>query len=426
MKTIKFRALTAFLVLAFLPGALSAQVSPSDRLKIFERVWRTVNEKYYDPNFNGTDWNRARATYRPLVEAANDEGEFYSLIKQMVGDLGDIHTSFRTPQEVIARKRGQTVGTGLWLGEAEGETVILGVAKDSEAARLELKPGMILKAVDGRPAADVLAERRARINSSSANAVSLLAYSRLLNGAEDSSVSLSLIDLEGQPKEVTLTRKYFDPSTLTAPQFSARLLPSGIGYIRFDEFNDSMTRQYKKALAELKASRGLVIDLRFNHGGSHYAMEDAAAPLLAEKISFGTIKTRTGKMPKFLGISLLDRETFVGGDSKQLFSAPVVILTSRYSASAAEHFAAALQESGRVKILGEQSCGCMLGIMGKTKIKGGELYVSQLDFLTAKGNRLEGAGVAPDVFFAPTIEDVRRGNSLAIIEAEKLLDSVKK
>jgi carboxyl-terminal processing protease len=100
-----------------------------------------------------------------------------------------------------------------------------------------------------------------------------------------------------------------------------------------------------------------------------------------------------------------------------------MILMSNYSASAAEHFAAGMQESGRARIVGGQSCGCMLGIMGKTKIKGGELYVSQLDFVTARGKRIEQVGVIPDVLIVPTVADTQAGFTRAINEAENLLIS---
>ena len=409
------------LLLLFSTVNLSAQVSQRDRIEIFSKVWETINKKYYDPHFNGTDWNKMREIYRPRIETAKDDGEFYSLVKQMIDELRDIHTSFRTAQEIQAAKLHQAIGVGLQIGEIEGKAVIFGVAADSEAAKAGVQPGMILTQIEGRDTAEVLAEKRAAIKSSSANAVSRLAYGRLLGGAVNTAVRLNLLDLNGQSKEVTLTRRAYNSTTLTEPQFSSQRLPSNIGYIRFDEFNDLMGKQYKKALAELKDTNGLVIDLRFNHGGSQFVLEEMAETLLAEKVSFGTTKTRSGKMPKFLGITLIPKETFIGGDSKKNYSAPIVILMSNYSASSAEHFAAGLQESGRAKILGEQSCGCMLGIMGRTKIKGGELYLSQLDFLTAKGKRIEGIGVTPDITIKLTISDARTGFSRAINEAEKLL-----
>ncbi len=69
------------------------------------------------------------------------------------------------------------------------------------------------------------------------------------------------------------------------------------------------------------------------------------------------------------------------------------------------------------------SCGCMLGIIGKTKINGGELYVSQFDFITAGGKRIEQIGVMPDLTVAPTVVDVQSGFTKAVNEAENLLIS---
>jgi len=420
VKVAKIGALMSLpLLILLLANIAAAQVSQRDRIKIFEKVWDTVNRKYYDPNFNGVNWNAARASYRLQVEAAKDDGEFYALVKQMVGELGDAHTSFRTPQEAQRAKLKQTIGVGLWLGEAEGKTVIFGVTPDSEAAKAGLVPGMILTAVDGRDVGEILSEMRSKIKSSTANAVSRFAYTRLLGGDADSSVKLDLLDLNGRLKQVTLIRRV--QNTSTNSEFISRRLPSNVGYIRFDEFLSKHLKPYKKALIELKDTKGLIIDLRFNRGGSAYVMEEIAERLIAEKVSFGRAKTRSGKMPKFLGISLIPKELFIGDDDMHIYSAPVVVLISRYSASASEYLAIGMQESGRAKIIGETSCGCLLGITGKTKIEGGELYLSQIDFISAQGKRIEGVGIAPDITITTVISDVKAGFTQAIAEAEKML-----
>ncbi|HEX8288384.1 MAG TPA: S41 family peptidase [Pyrinomonadaceae bacterium] len=400
------------------------QIPPPERVKIFGKVWDTINRKYYDPNFNGVNWTAARERYLPRVETAKDDAEFYSLVKQMVGELGDAHTNFLTPKEAAARKSRQSVGVGLWIGEAEGKPVVFGVKADSEAARAGIVPGMILTAVDGRNAREVLAEKRAAIKSSSANAVNRFAYARLLSGAENTPVVLGFLDLNNQVKEVTLFRRANNNFNFSASELVSRRLPSNIGYIRFDEFKSSFLKPYKKALIELKDTKGLIIDLRFNAGGEAYAMEEIAERFFSEKVSFGKAKTRTGKMPKFLGISLVPKELFVGDDDMHLYSAPVVVLISSYSASASEHFAVGMQESGRAKIVGSQSCGCLLGIIGKTKIEGAELYLSQIDFISAQGKRIEGVGVTPDLPVAPTVADAADNFSAAVREAEKLLTSL--
>jgi carboxyl-terminal processing protease len=107
-----------------------------------------------------------------------------------------------------------------------------------------------------------------------------------------------------------------------------------------------------------------------------------------------------------------------------LYSAPVIVLISSHSASAAEHFALGMQENKRAKIVGQQSCGCLLGIKGKTKIGGGELYLSQIDFISAQGRRVEGVGVTPDFPIALTAADAADNFSAALREAEKILTTV--
>jgi carboxyl-terminal processing protease len=416
-------ALLSFLLfLLFLTSVVSAQMSQSERIKIFDKVWNTIDKKYYDPNFNGVDWKGIREIYKPRIEAAEDDREIYNILKQMVGELKDIHTSFRTPREVDEAKRKITIGVGLWLSEVEGKTVIFGVEKDSEAERAGLRTGMIVSKIDGRDIAEVLAEKRATIKSSSPNAIDRTAYTRLLSGAENTPVRLHLQQPnELAEHEVTLVRRILKYSAISEMQFTWNRMPSGVGYIRFDEFDFKALKQFKKALMELKDTKGLIIDLRFNRGGYHYVMSEMAEKLFSEKVSFGKTITRTGKIPKFLGISLIPKETFVGEEGEQRYAAPVAILMSNYSASSAEHFAAGMQESKRAKIVGGQSCGCMLGILGKTKINGGELYISQFDFVTARGKRIEKIGVAPDVLIVPTIGDVQSGFTKAIKEAEYLL-----
>ena len=74
--------------------AAAESLSTKDRVDIFETVWKTINEDYYDPKFNGSDWAAVGDRYHPRVEAAKDDAEFYMVINQMLLELQDLHTSF--------------------------------------------------------------------------------------------------------------------------------------------------------------------------------------------------------------------------------------------------------------------------------------------------------------------------------------------
>jgi hypothetical protein len=63
---------------------------------------------------------------------------------------------------------------------SRGKPVIFGVKPNSEAAWSGILPGMILTAVDGRDAGEIIAEKRAALKSSSPNAVKRFVYATLL------------------------------------------------------------------------------------------------------------------------------------------------------------------------------------------------------------------------------------------------------
>ena len=86
---------------------------------------------------------------------------------------------------------------------------------------------------------------------------------------------------------------------------------------------------------------------------------------------------------------------------------PLVILISERTSSAAEILVAALQQAAGVVVVGGQTCGCVLAVRTRHALPdGGELDVSELDYRTAKGVRLEGRGITPDESVSLTRRDL--------------------
>src|SRR2546421_11594950 len=103
-------------------------LSLKDRIEVFETVWKTINDEYYDVTFNGVNWPAAREMYRSRVEAAKGDEEFYAVISEMLLDLQDLHTSFVAPDT-------QPSGSGISVDELENKIVVVNVDPDSDAAR---------------------------------------------------------------------------------------------------------------------------------------------------------------------------------------------------------------------------------------------------------------------------------------------------
>ncbi len=68
--------------------------TPASRTKLFDAVWEQVNAKFYDPRFNGVDWQAARVRYRPQIESARTDGEFVAIVRRMLAELRSSHLEF--------------------------------------------------------------------------------------------------------------------------------------------------------------------------------------------------------------------------------------------------------------------------------------------------------------------------------------------
>ena len=396
------------------------RLSPKMRKEIFEKVWKEIHDHYYDPSFNGVNWDEIHARYRPLIEEPADDQDFYALMSRMTGELHDAHTRFNSPEQWRSYKKQQGVSSGISVDDVDGKTVVTAVRRDSSAAQAGIEPGMVILTIDGKPVAERIAEiERSKPSSSSERATRIFSYGRLFAGPPETEMKLGLERADGSRFDVILQRQIYS----SAPDVATDVLPSGNGYIRFDGFQPAITKEFRQALERFKNAPGLVVDLRRNGGGDLGVLLPIAGYFFDKKTLFAKDKTRSGKpLSEFAGIFRLPLELYVGRPGDQIYSGPVVILVDARSASSSEVFAAGMQDSQRAKIVGSQSCGCVLGIARPRVMKGGGvLEMSEVLWFSPKGRKLEGTGILPDETVAPTLRDLQRRRDPAIETAEKLL-----
>lgn len=398
----------------------SRQLSLKTRQEVFERVWKEIADHYYDRSFNGVDWSGVHARYRPLVDATKNDHEFYVLLSQMTGELHDAHTRFNSPEQWRNIRKQQGVGSGLSLDEIDGKVVVTSIRPDSNAAHVGIEPGMVLLTVDGKPVEERIAEvEHAKAASSTSRATDIFTYSRLLAGPADSEVKLGLERADGSRFETEVRRQVYS----AAPNLATDTTPGGNAYIRFDAFQPSITKEFRQALERFRNSPGLIVDLRRNGGGDLGVLAPIAGYFFDKKTLFAKDETRSGKpLSEFVGIWRLPLELYVGRSGDQIYSGPVVVLIDSRSASSSEVFAAGMQDSQRARIVGSQSCGCVLGIAKPRVMKGGGvLEMSEVLWFSPKGRRLEGTGILPDLKVEPTLKSLQAKEDLALEAADRAL-----
>lgn len=138
------------------------------------------------------------------------------------------------------------------------------------------------------------------------------------------------------------------------PNVTWKVLDGGFGYIRIDHFSQQTDYWLSEALTELDnmnaLSRGIVLDLRDNTGGS---MEQSAAAADAFLTAGDILRTVGPDGGKVRGLM----ETKWAVDDHNEPDAPIVILQNRRTASGAEILAGALRELERAVLIGDRSYG---------------------------------------------------------------------
>lgn len=290
-------------------------------------------------------------------------------ISAMVESLGDRWSYYLTAEQMEqyrAYESNQYKGLGLVVKSGEdGGVVIHAVYPVSPAGEAGILPGSRIIRVA------MVDTRSATLNE---------ALELVRNGIEAGRVELSLQEPDGEMRDVTLIPGYVDTDPV-----SWAMLPDGLGYIRIENFEDRSGDLAISAAEELcsQGAQGLVFDVRGNPGGQLQQLLKLLDRLLPKGALFIS-KDIQGKV-----------ETEYSDDD--CLSVPMAVLVNSDSYSAAEFFAAALQEYEWATVVGEQTTGKGYAQVTLMLSDGSAIHISTVEYFTPQGKNLDGTGLTPDL-----------------------------
>ena len=386
----------AFAGSAFLPSkslrpiaAENNRATREARLAVFDDVWSTINQRYYDRNFQGLDWQAQRTTYRDLAANADSNQELYSLLRRMISSLDDSHTRIFAPEERFDWWRPRFITIGISVSEIGGAPVVVQVEPGSAPHRAGVRAGDVIESVDHAPALAFVERRLANPLASLTGFSRMRAFSSMFDGVHASIVEIEWRTRDGKVKSAQFQR-YWQQRELGV-RFR---MSGGVGVVEMDVFTRSVAETLTDALRkDLRSARALILDFRRNGGGDAEAMIDVASAFLSSGSNMGQFTDRFGYS---YSIATRTKSPFIAHVIQQT-NVPVVILSSERTSSAAEIFIAAFKSAGRARIIGAETCGCVLAIRHRHPLPdGGILDVSEMDYQTAASDRLEKQGIKPD------------------------------
>ncbi|MBS1808538.1 MAG: hypothetical protein JST84_10130 [Acidobacteria bacterium] len=378
---------------------LKNETSPEKNLKVFDAMWNTVNRKYYDVNFNGVDWGAVRERYRPLAEKAESRESLLRVLRTAIGEMKSSHLSVKLAvtrrhfEQQVGQKFNRNQDTlvltlGFEITAINGQYVITEVTEDSSAQAAGIQPGWVLTHLNGK-------------------ALSANDFEWGGEFSEGKQVALRFLDNQHQEKSVTLTYQWLVEKTERA----SRLLEGNVALIRFSSFAGGIDKWLAQELNQYRNAQGVILDLRSNPGGYMSVLSECLTPFFDREIVFGEFIERGDK----------DYRLRVKGTKKKAYTLPVVVLVDQRSSSCSEIFAAAMQETGRGKVIGRKTAGAVLASVSERLPEDFWLDIAIWDYKTARRRRLEGVGLEPDLTVPLTLENIRQQRDADLERALEIL-----
>ncbi len=420
-------------------GLSSVYASPRARAEIGERVWDLVADRYYDPRMNGVDWLGVRNRFLPLLAAADSDAALYRELKAMVAELGDSHTQVLTPREAVDARRFLAPRFGFTLSLIEGRVAVIEVDSPSPAAAAGIQRGDVLLQANGvafdeafvrRAASDpsTLAGNSAVFGAPEAVPAEPLDAQRvramravwrvLAQALAADDEARRLLQVRVQRADGAEFRAELRPTAQARPpRFEARRLDGNVMLIGFTRFHDSLREPLQQAFDSAAGANAILIDLRGNGGGLLDLYRWVAGQFLADTRA----PIRTLRRERTAAGTQSSTELRVGPGPRPLLQPLAVLIDSR-TGSAAELLAVTLAEQRGALLVGEPTCGCVVGVRVEYVMPdGGGVRIAETGFISARGARMEGAPTLPDVRVVPGLQDLRSGRDPVLEEAHRRL-----
>lgn len=379
-RTASRSAFAVVVVLSSIPAGL-CPAAPA-RSELFQEVWQTVRDNFFDPQLRGVDWDAMRQRYGEEAEKTGSVEEFSTVVNRMLSELKTSHTRFYTQEEpeyyqlagIFWSFAGEKLkpfmreglprypGIGISTAVINGKTFVRAVFDGAPAAAGGLRVGDQIIDVDGKPFHPIRSFENAE------QPVQI----RVQRTSDASSVTV-----------LPVTPKVLDPATmfLDAMKASVQVIDKDgmkVGYVHVWSYAGEV---YQEQLEEelngrLRDADGLVLDLRDGWGGANtnYLWPFVAPPLTMTSIA------RDGTR----------------SDYQTAWTKPVCLLVNEGSKSGKEVLAYYFRKAGRGLIVGSRTAGAVMAGRPFVMGDGSLLYVAANDGLL-DGKRPEGNPVVPDV-----------------------------
>lgn len=338
----------SYVVVAMLATAITLQMTVKTGTGKLDRLENLIQERYIG-EADGEAMEDAAAA--AMVKATGDRWSYYIPASQYEAHKEQSENAY--------------VGIGITIQQAEDGSgfLIVMVNQDGPAQEAGIQVNDLLIAVEDQDVREMTADQ----------------VRELIRGEAGTKISLTVMR-QGEHQTLAVERRRIESAVATG-----QMLTDGIGLVKISNFDERCASESIAAIQKLQkeGAKKIIFDVRNNPGG--YAEE--LVKLLDYLLPEGDL---------FRSVSYDGTEKVDTSDADCL-DMPMAVLINGSSYSAAEFFAAALQEYQAATIVGEPTVGKGVYQTTISLGDGSAVALSTGKYFTPKGNSLTDVGVTPDV-----------------------------
>lgn len=338
----------SYVVVAMLATAITLQMTVKTGTGKLDRLENLIQERYIG-EADGEAMEDAAAA--AMVKATGDRWSYYIPASQYEAHKEQSENAY--------------VGIGITIQQAEDGSgfLIVMVNQDGPAQEAGIQVNDLLIAVENQDVREMTADQ----------------VRELIRGEAGTKVSLTVMR-QGEHQTLAVERRRIESAVATG-----QMLADGIGLVKINNFDERCASESIAVIQKLQqeGAKKIIFDVRNNPGG--YAEE--LVKLLDYLLPEGDL---------FRSVSYDGTEKVDTSDADCL-DMPMAVLINGSSYSAAEFFAAALQEYQAATIVGEPTVGKGVYQTTISLGDGSAVALSTGKYFTPKGNSLTDVGVTPDV-----------------------------
>ena len=324
------------------------ELQTAEKYSVFLEAAQTVEERFVGEYDHQELSDNAVAG---LVAGLEDRWSHYVTAEDVQEYQNDLNNSY--------------VGIGVSVTKEEGEGMLVASVEETGGAfAAGISAGDIITTVNGTGVLDM----------------TLSDAKKLVVGEAGTTVTLTILKTDGTTVNVDVERRQIEEHPVIYE------LIGSVGYIHLDNFNTGVADSFKAAVNDLVAqgAQSLVFDVRFNGGG-----------LLNEMTSILDFLLPEGRI--FYSVDNTGDEYQVDSD-ESCIEMPMAVLVNDSSYSAAEFFAACLQEYDWATVVGQHTTGKGYSQSTIYLSDGSALVLSTRKYYTPDDTNLaEAGGLAPDI-----------------------------